>query len=129
VSRLLVSLREMFSRTLLAIAALLVWRRTSEVDAKPHILLMVLDDIGRADTGIYGRSNIPMPNLNGLAKDGVVLESFYTQTVCSPTRSSLMTGVYPFRFGMQHFTVSLSSRKMIYCHTDQEFVSRLNCLA
>ena len=71
------------------------------------MLLMVLDDIGRADTGIYGKSNIPMPNLANLAvKDGVVFENFYTQTVCSPTRSALMTGKYPFRFGMQHFTVS-----------------------
>lgn len=78
---------------------------------RPHILLMVLDDIGRADTGIYGSpskgSNIPMQRLNELAKEGVVLEDFYTQTVCSPTRSALMTGMYPFRFGMQHFTVSL----------------------
>jgi arylsulfatase A-like enzyme len=73
---------------------------------KPHILLMVLDDIGRADTGLYGDSNIPMPKLKSLATNGVILENFYTQTVCSPTRSSLMTGRYPFRFGMQHFTVS-----------------------
>jgi len=71
----------------------------------PHILLLVLDDIGRADTGIYGPSNIPMPNLVSLAKNGVVLDNFYTQTVCSPTRSSLLTGQYPFRFGMQHYTV------------------------
>ena len=74
--------------------------------ALPHIILMVLDDIGRADTGIYGESNIPMPNLVGLSKAGVVLDNFYTQTVCSPTRSALMTGRYPFRYGMQHSTVS-----------------------
>ena len=70
--------------------------------AKPHILLMVLDDIGHADTGIYATSNIPMPHLNDLGKHGVVLDNFYTQTVCSPTRSALMTGRYPFRYGMQH---------------------------
>jgi len=75
--------------------------------AKPHILLMVLDDIGRADTGIYGASNIPMTNLVSLAKNGVVLDNFYTQTVCSPTRSALLTGQYPFRYGMQHITTQL----------------------
>ena len=72
---------------------------------RPHILLIILDDVGRADTGIYGESNIQLPNLKSLTKDGVILENFYTQTVCSPTRSALLTGRYPFRFGMQHITV------------------------
>ena len=89
----------------LAILAMFIVVASLTDALKPHILLMVLDDIGRADTGIYGPSNIPMPNLNALAKNGVVLENFYTQTVCSPTRSSLLTGQYPFRFGMQHYTV------------------------
>jgi len=90
----------------IAVLAMVVITACRTDAAKPHILLMVLDDIGRTDTGIYGPSNIPMPNLNALAKNGVVLENFYTQTVCSPTRSSLLTGQYPFRFGMQHYTVS-----------------------
>ncbi|KAH9257670.1 hypothetical protein BASA81_004127 [Batrachochytrium salamandrivorans] len=71
---------------------------------RPHILLVILDDIGRTDTGVYGESNVPMPNLVNLGKQGTVLENLYTQTVCSPTRSSLMTGRFPFRFGMQHPT-------------------------
>ncbi|KAH9255250.1 hypothetical protein BASA81_006690 [Batrachochytrium salamandrivorans] len=74
---------------------------------RPHILLVILDDIGRTDTGVYGESNVPMPNLVNLGKQGTVLENLYTQTVCSPTRSSLMTGKYPFRFGMQHYTTQL----------------------
>lgn len=75
-------------------------------EAKPHIILMVLDDIGRADTGIYGETNIPMPRLNGIAKEGVIFENFYTQPLCSPTRSAVITGRYPFRIGMQHYMVS-----------------------
>jgi arylsulfatase A-like enzyme len=89
--------------------------------SRPHILLMVLDDIGRTDTGIYGPSNIPMPNLVNLATNGIVLENFYTQTVCSPTRSALMTGQYPFRFGMQHFTVRFFS---LYCNIDHLNLTR-----
>ena len=77
--------------------------------AAPHILLMILDDIGRTDTGIYGKSNINLPTLKNLATEGVVFENFYTQTVCSPTRSSLLTGLYPFRFGMQHVSVSCTT--------------------
>jgi arylsulfatase A-like enzyme len=72
-------------------------------------LLVVLDDIGRADTGVNEKSNIQMPNLQALAKSGVVLDNYYTQTVCSPTRSALMTGLFPFRFGMQHPTTVLPS--------------------
>ena len=87
-----------------------------EVNAAPHILMMVLDDVGRADTGIYGKSNINMPRLKSLANDGVVFENFYAQTVCSPTRSSLMTGQYPFRFGMQHYTVSLLYSPFVCVH-------------
>ena len=90
-----------------ALLALMVLGGHAAENAAPHIILMVLDDIGRTDTGIYGSSNIPMPNLVSMSKNGVVLENFYTQTVCSPTRSSLLTGVYPFRFGMQHYTVRL----------------------
>ncbi|KAH9254123.1 hypothetical protein BASA81_007998 [Batrachochytrium salamandrivorans] len=74
---------------------------------RPHILLVILDDIGRTDTGVYGESNVPMPNLVNLGRQGTVLENLYTQTVCSPTRSALMSGKYPFRFGMQHFTTQL----------------------
>lgn len=57
--------------------------------------------------GMYGKSNIKMPKLMSLAKSGVILGNYYTQTVCSPTRSALLTGLYPFRFGFQHPTTVL----------------------
>ena len=41
------------------------------------------------------------PNLDDLARTGQVLDQYYTQPVCSPTRSSLMTGRYPIRLGLQ----------------------------
>ena len=101
--------------TLLAafVAGLLLACTTKHAEAKPHIILMVLDDVGRTDTGIYGDSNIPVPRLKAIAKQGVIFENFYTQPVCSPTRSSVLTGRYCFRFGMQHYTVSGSHRVMI----------------
>ena len=75
---------------------------------RPHILLVVLDDIGHADTTVYREdANIPTPHLRALADDSVRLTNHYTQTVCSPTRSALMTGRFPFRFGMQHRTTQL----------------------
>lgn len=70
----------------------------------PHIIMMVLDDVGWADVGYHG-SDFPTPIIDRLATtEGVRLENYYVQQVCSPTRSALQTGRYPFRTGMQHFT-------------------------
>ena len=80
---------------------------TTAKQPRPHIWLVVVDDVGYADTGIHSKSNIPMPRLNNLAKQGVVFTNYYTQTVCSPSRSALLTGLFPFRFGFQHPTTVL----------------------
>jgi arylsulfatase A-like enzyme len=72
--------------------------------SRPHIVLMPLDDLGWADVGYHG-SDFPTPVIDRLATtEGVRLENYYVQQVCSPTRSALMTGRYPFRIGMQHAT-------------------------
>eukprot|EP01062_Namystynia_karyoxenos_P066514 TRINITY_DN60442_c0_g1_i1.p1 TRINITY_DN60442_c0_g1~~TRINITY_DN60442_c0_g1_i1.p1 ORF type:complete len:525 (+),score=110.65 TRINITY_DN60442_c0_g1_i1:134-1576(+) len=70
-------------------------------DAPPHVVLMVLDDVGWADWGLRG-SDFPTPNIDALASSSALLDRFYVQPVCSPTRSVFMTGRYPFRTGMQH---------------------------
>ena len=48
---------------------------------------------------------IQTPNLDQLAADGVILKSFYTQSVCTPTRASLLTGKYTIHLGLQHSIV------------------------
>lgn len=68
---------------------------------KPNIVYLLADDLGRADVGFMGGKDIPTPNLDALAKSGAVLDAFYVQPVCSPTRSALMTGRYPMRNGLQ----------------------------
>ncbi len=67
---------------------------------RPHIVLFLADDLGWQDVGYHG-SEIKTPNIDALAKGGMRLEQFYVQPVCSPTRSSLMTGRWPFRMGLQ----------------------------
>jgi len=71
--------------------------------APKHVILMVLDDIGWADVGYHG-SDFLTPNIDKMVNDGVKLERMYTYPQCSPTRSSVLTGRYSFRTGMQHFT-------------------------
>ncbi len=74
--------------------------------AKPHLVMMVIDDLGWTDVSFHGGS-FPTPNIDKLAADGVVLDKYYVQQVCSPTRSALMTARYPFRTGLQHSTTLL----------------------
>lgn len=67
---------------------------------KPNILYILADDMGYADAGFNGGKDIKTPNLDAIAKGGTILKSFYVQPVCSPTRSTLMTGRYPSRTGV-----------------------------
>ncbi len=67
---------------------------------RPHIVYILADDLGWKDVGFHG-SDIRTPNLDKLALTGCRLEQFYVQPMCTPTRACLMTGRYPFRYGLQ----------------------------
>ncbi len=69
-------------------------------DLKPNILFILVDDMGYADAGFNGGKEIKTPNIDGLAVKGAVLDDFYVQPVCSPTRAALLTGRYPTHTGM-----------------------------
>ncbi|HTQ99066.1 MAG TPA: sulfatase-like hydrolase/transferase, partial [Candidatus Acidoferrum sp.] len=58
---------------------------------KPNILLIVADDLGYSDLSIYG-GEIPTPNIDTLARGGMILDTFYASLTCSPTRSMLLSG-------------------------------------
>jgi len=81
-------------------AAFFSSRPANAQTVKPNILYIVSDDQGWKDVGYHG-SDIKTPNIDRLASDGVRLEQFYAQPMCTPTRASLMTGRYPFRYGLQ----------------------------
>ena len=49
----------------------------------------------------YHNEEVITPNIDKLAKEGIILERNYVQPVCTPTRSSLMTGMYPYKIGRQ----------------------------
>jgi len=66
---------------------------------RPHIVLFVSDDMGWNEVGYHG-SKIATPHIDGLAKEGVQLDRFYVHPICSPTRTALMTGRSPARFGI-----------------------------
>lgn len=67
---------------------------------KVNVVLIVADDLGMADTSLYGASGVQTPNLERLARDGVRYGAGYvTAPLCSPSRAGLLTGRYQERFG------------------------------
>jgi arylsulfatase A-like enzyme len=67
---------------------------------KPNIVIILADDMGYADVGFQGCKDIPTPNIDSLAKNGVRFTSGYVSgAYCSPTRAGLLTGRYQNRFG------------------------------
>ena len=74
----------------------------SAVHARDNVLLIIADDMGVEALGCYGigRDTAPTPNIDALCKRGVVFESFWSQSTCSPTRATILTGRYGFRTGV-----------------------------
>jgi len=87
-----------------------VWLATSfpaaaqQPASRPNIVYIMADDLGWADVGFHG-SDIKTPTIDKLAQDGVRLEQFYVQPMCTPTRAALMTGRYPLRYGLQTLVI------------------------
>lgn len=60
-------------------------------NSQPHLIFVLADDQGFRDVGYHG-SEIKTPTLDKLAAEGVKLENYYVQPICTPSRSQLITG-------------------------------------
>jgi len=85
-------------------AGLLVRRSGGAQDApasrKPNIVIFLADDHGRFDTGCYGNEAVRTPHIDRLAREGMRFDSaFAPEGICAPSRSTLYTGLYPYRHG------------------------------
>jgi len=68
---------------------------------KPNFIIIFVDDLGYGDIGCFGSTANRTPAVDAMAREGTKFTSFYvTSGVCSPSRSSLMTGCYPLRVGL-----------------------------
>ncbi len=82
---------------------LLSWgvSHAQKISGKPNVLLIYTDDQGTLDMNAYGAKDIHTPNMDELARQGVMFTQFYAASpVCSPSRASLMTGRYPQNAGL-----------------------------
>ena len=104
--RMTASMPPFFSKRFFRFSLLAIWAKTllaslSLAAERPHIIVMLADDLGWGDVSYHGVGKIATPHIDRLAKRGARLDQFYSQPVCSPTRAALMTGRYPMRYGMQ----------------------------
>ena len=73
---------------------------SAQAAKQPDIVFFLIDDLGYADCGFNGGKEIKTPNIDRLAQSGAIIENHYVQPVCSPTRSTLLTGRYPTHTGV-----------------------------
>ena len=63
---------------------------------KPNIVIYLADDHGRAESSVYGSSEVRTPMMASLAKDGLVFDNaFVASPACGPSRSALLSGLMP----------------------------------
>ncbi|XP_036985832.2 arylsulfatase J isoform X1 [Artibeus jamaicensis] len=74
------------------------------VSSQPHLIFILADDQGFGDVGYHG-SEIRTPTLDRLAAEGVKLENYYVQPICTPSRSQFITGKYQIHTGLQHSVI------------------------
>jgi len=75
----------------------------SKESERPNFVLIMADDMGFSDIGYFG-SEIETPNIDRLARNGLVMTQFYNSGRCVPTRASLLTGLYQHQAGVGHMT-------------------------
>ena len=93
-------------QTIFFVALVLIFfSELAQGSVQPNIVHIVADDLGWKDVGFNGATDIKTPHLDELAKGGVRFTQFYTQAMCTPTRAALMTGRYPFRYGLQTIVI------------------------
>jgi len=92
-------MRRIFAFCFMALATLSPSASMAATTPRPNIIVILVDDMGFSDIGCYG-SEIPTPNLDKLAEDGVRFTQFYNTPRCSPTRAALLTGLYSHQAGM-----------------------------
>ncbi len=92
------------TRFAIALIGLILFAATGTSSERPNIVLLLADDLGWTGAGCFGSDFYETPNIDTLARQGMKFTNSYAAcTVCSPTRASIMTGMYPARLRLTDF--------------------------
>jgi arylsulfatase A-like enzyme len=96
------------SKSVLTLTAVFISAETLlAAERKPNVLIFLTDDVGWAEYGFQGAKDIPTPQIDSIASNGVrFTQGYVAATYCSPCRAGLMTGRYPTRFGHENNNVA-----------------------
>ena len=75
------------------------------VSSTPNIIFILNDDWGWNDVSFHGACDFGTPRIDDLAATGMELTNYYVQNLCTPTRSTIMSGRYPIRDGLQQAVI------------------------
>ncbi|WP_298480086.1 sulfatase [uncultured Maribacter sp.] len=90
-------------------------KKTIPKNQQPNIVLIIADDVSWNDIGPYGNSKIRTPNLDKLADDGMLFtEAFLTTSSCSPSRTSVISGLYPHNTDAEQLSWPLPENKKTF---------------
>ncbi|CAN5900639.1 arylsulfatase [soil metagenome] len=94
--------REIPSMIIAAVAhfAMVTISVSASASDRPNVVVILTDDQGWGDLSLNGNTNLSTPNLDSIARDGVMFDRFYVCPVCSPTRAEWLTGRYHTRGGV-----------------------------
>lgn len=75
----------------------------SDTNSKPNIVIIIADDLGKTDIGLYGNPPIKTPNIDSIGLKGMTFtEGYITSPICAPSRAGMLTGRYQQRFGFEY---------------------------
>ncbi len=90
-------------------------KKAVEKNRRPNFIIFIADDAGWNDLGPYGNSGIQTPNINRLAREGITFHNaFVTTSSCSPSRCSIMTGLYPHNTGAGELHLPLPADQKVF---------------
>ena len=114
--------KEMFKKLitgfLLFIPVISCITQTKQIKQRPNILWITTEDIS-PHLGCYGEAYAYTPTLDKMAEEGVLYRNAYASaSVCTPARSSIITGIYASSLGTQHLRAQVSLSKKVKCFTE-----------
>src|SRR5262245_35119086 len=88
----------------MALSGALACAAAADAQARPNVIVVLIDDMGWGDLSCFGNRRIETENIDRLAREGLRFSQFYVNApICSPSRTALTTGCYPQRFRIESF--------------------------